>query len=142
MISVEMVNDDNYNQIVSFLSAVPSISELDEQIINNSAIIIEDSKVLGSISFEQYDHQGLIRYFVFKKNMSVDILKKMISVLDERASSKDVDNLICVAENEMVYNIFSELGFDKLDKKIFINEEKVNNTIYKDSEFLIKHVEK
>lgn len=140
MLCVEKINNDNMEKIISFLTSVPSISTIDENIIKNSAAIIDDDKVVGSISFEQYDSIGLIRYFVFKRNMSNELLKNMIDSLNSTAIQKGITELVCIADNVPVFELFTELGFKEINKNIFINEEKSINTSYGNSDFLSKRI--
>ncbi|MBQ3253100.1 MAG: hypothetical protein IJA65_00970 [Acholeplasmatales bacterium] len=140
MLCVEKINNDNMDKIISFLTSVPSISTIDENIIKNSAAIIDDDKVVGSISFEQYDSIGLIRYFVFKRNMSNELLKNMIDSLNTTAIQKGITELVCIADNVPVFELFTELGFKEINKNIFINEEKSINTSYGNSDFLSKRI--
>lgn len=140
MLCVEKINNDNMEKIISFLTSVPSISTIDENIIKNSAAIIDDDKVVGSISFEQYDSIGLIRYFVFKRNMSNELLKNMIDSLNTTAIQKGITELVCIADNVPVFELFTELGFKEINKNIFINEEKSINTSYGNSDFLSKRI--
>lgn len=138
MLQIVNVDENNYSSAYNFLKTVPSISAVDDSILKNGVIIFDDEKVIGSISFEIYDHFGLIRYFVFKKNLSRSLLTGLMSKLEENAKSIDILKLVCVADNNQIEDLFLELGFSKLEKKIYINEEIVTDTNFSSSNFLFK----
>lgn len=140
MLQIVNVDENNYSNAYNFLKTVPSISAVDDSILKNGVIIFDDDKVIGSISFETYDHLGLVRYFVFKKNLSRNILVDLMNKLEETAKSIDIVKLVCVADNSQIEDLFLELGFSKLNKKIYINEEVVTDTNFSSSNFLYKNI--
>lgn len=140
MLQIVNVDENNYINAYNFLKTVPSISAVDDSILKNGVIIFDDDKVIGSISFETYDHLGLVRYFVFKKNLSRNILVDLMNKLEETAKSINIDKLVCVADNSQIEDLFLELGFSKLNKKIYINEEVVTDTNFSSSNFLYKSI--
>lgn len=142
MLQVESMTGENYDKTISFLSSVPSIKGIEDNIVNNGVIILDNEKVIGSMSYEVYDKLGLIRYFVFKRNLPNTILIELLDNLELNASKQDIKKLVCIADSQQVMDLFIELGFEKLDKKIFINEEIVSNTQYRNSHFLVKNVKK
>ncbi len=140
MIQIEMVNENNYSFAHNFLTSVPSISEIDDNILKNGCIVVEGKKILGSIAYEDYDRVGLIRYFVFKKNLSDNILTNLMVELEKVAKTNNIEKLLCVADNNEIEVLFEALGFTILNKKIFLNEEKIGGTSFKESKFLIKSI--
>lgn len=140
MLQIVNVDENNYSNAYNFLKTVPSISAVDDSILKNGVIIFDDDKVIGSISFETYDHLGLVRYFVFKKNLSRNILVDLMNKLEETAKSIDIVKLVCVADNSQIEDLFLELGFSKLNKRIYINEEVVTDTNFSSSNFLYKNI--
>lgn len=138
MLSIESYSNDNKERIISFLSSVPSICSLDEEILVNSSVIVDGAKVIGSMSFEEFDKSALIRYFVFKRSIPNDMLVKMLDDVINTAIKKGINKLVCIVDNEQIKSLFIELGFSNIDKKIFINEEKSINTAYSNSTFLAK----
>lgn len=142
MIQIESVNESNSKDAYGFLNSVPSIKNIDEEILKNAVIVYDDSKVIGSISFEEYDSIGLIRYFVFKKNLSNSILFELLETLVINARKRELKTLVCVADNGEIKSLFEELGFSYLEKKIYINEEPIINSNHSNSHFLCMNIEK
>lgn len=140
MFQIHNVDENNYKEAYNFLKSVPSISGIEDSILKNGVVIMDDNKVIGSISFEIFDHIGLIRYFVFKKNLSNIILKKLMEELEVNARRLSLNQLICVADNIQIEDLFKELSFSNLNKKIFINEEKISSTNFSNSNFLYKNI--
>ncbi|UKI50439.1 MAG: hypothetical protein L6U99_03145 [Clostridium sp.] len=50
---------------------MPSIKEIDDDIISNAIIALDNNKIVGCISYEEYGLKGLIRYFIFKKILQI-----------------------------------------------------------------------
>ena len=140
MKSIEMINDNNYDKITSFLSSVPSINSIEDDVVLNTVAIIDDDKVLGSVSFEIYDSNALIRYFVFKRNIDNTYINNMIEKLCALARNKNISNIVCIADSKVVYDLFLEFGFVEIEDNIFINEDKKSNSNYSNAEFLIKSI--
>ncbi len=141
MKSIEMINDNNYDKITSFLSSVPSINSIEDDVVLNTVAIIDDDKVLGSVSFEIYDSNALIRYFVFKRNIDNIYINNMIEKLCALAKNKNISNIVCIADSKVVYDLFLEFGFEKIENNIFINEDKKSNSNYSNAEFLLKSID-
>ncbi len=140
MFQIHNVDENNYKEAYNFLKSVPSISSIEDSILKNGVIVLDENKVIGSISFEIFDHIGLIRYFVFKKNLSNIILKKLMEELEVNAKKINLNQLICVADNIQIEDLFKELSFSNLNKRIFINEEKITSTNFSSSNFLYKDI--
>jgi len=138
MLAIENYSNDNKDKIISFLSSVPSISSLDEKILVNSSVITENLKVIGSMSFEEFDKNGLIRYFVFKRSIPNELLVNMLNNVIDTAKNKNINRLVCIVDNEQIRSLFLELGFNDIEENVYINEEKSINTLYSNSTFLSK----
>ncbi|MDE7105898.1 MAG: hypothetical protein K2O22_01880, partial [Anaeroplasmataceae bacterium] len=124
MIRVEKINESILNQAIEFLSSVPSIDKIDEKILNNACIAYDDDKIVGCISFEEFSEKGLIRYFVFKKVLSLDTLEELLHVLESSAKEKGLKMLVCIAECSQIEDLFKSLEFYPIrESKVFINEE-------------------
>ncbi len=141
MIFVKEIDDSTKELVTNFLKSVPSIENIDVNILNNAVVALEDNKVVGCISFEVYDNKGLIRYFVFKKMLGDKILSELIEKLKENGCKYNLDMFVCIAENIQIEELFSSLGFKKVDSNlIFINEEHIKKTNFKNSSFLSKYL--
>lgn len=141
MIRIENVNSDSFNSAVEFLGSVPSIDKLEENILKNACIAYDDEKIVGCISFEEFSDKGLIRYFVFKKVLSLEYLEMLLESLEESARSRGLNSLVCIAECSQIEELFRSLGFDYLKQSnIFINEESILNTNFRSAIFLSKNL--
>lgn len=139
MIRVEKINLSIFSQAIEFLTSVPSIDKIDETILNNACIAFDDTKIVGCISFEEFSNKGLIRYFVFKKVLSLEYLELLLNALEDNARSKGIFTLVCIAECSQIEELFRSLEFYPVsESKIFINEENISNTNFKSALFLSK----
>ena len=141
MISVLKINDEWFAKTIDFLKSVPSIESIEERILNNACIALDDDKIVGCISYEEFTCKGLIRYFVFKKALNLDYLDDLLEELKKNALKNNIKEFVCVAESEQIKELFKSLNFkDIKESKIFIDEENVCNTNFKSSIFLNKQL--
>ncbi len=141
MITIEKINSSIVDDVKFFLSNVPSIDKIDEEILKNACIAYDDDKIVGCISFEKFSLKGLIRYFVFKKALTLSDLEELINVLELNAKNLGINMLICIAECNQIEELFKALNFNEIEKKnIFLNEENILQTNFKSSSFLCKLV--
>lgn len=140
MIIIDNVDSDNINELCDFLLNVPSINSLDEKILKNGIIARENDEIIGSISFEEYDKAGLIRYFVFKKKLDNAILEDMIDKLISQALSLGIERLVSLADSYPTMHLFKSLDFVAIDSPIYIDEEEIKNTNFKDSVVLSREI--
>ncbi len=140
MFEIQNVNETNFQQAFNFLNSVPSIATIDNEILKNGVIVFLQNKVIASISFEIFDNIGLIRYFVFKRDLDNIVLNHLLDALTDNAIKMNIKKLICVADNEQIEDLFKEFNFKTLDKKIFINEEEVSKSNFSNSNFLFKDI--
>lgn len=139
MIRVEKINASILNHTIEFLASVPSIDKIDEKILNNACIAYDDDKIVGCISFEEFSDKGLIRYFVFKKALSLEYLEELLKTLENSAREKGLKMLVCIAESSQIEELFRSLEFQTItESKVFINEENILNTNFKSALFLNK----
>lgn len=139
MIKVEKINQTIFSKAIEFLSSVPSIDKIDETILNNACLAFDEGKIVGCISFEEFSNKGLIRYFVFKKVLSLEYLELLLSKLEETAKEKGINCLVCIAECSQIEELFKSLDFNLVDSRsIFINEDNILNTGFKSALFLKK----
>ncbi len=139
MIKVEKINDSILKSAVEFLTSIPSIDKIDEKILSNACIASDEDKIVGCISFEEFSDKGLIRYFVFKKVLSLEYLEELLKGLEDNAKDRGLKMLVCIAECSQIEELFKSLDFKEIqESKIFINEENVLNTNFKSSLFLNK----
>ena len=135
---IEEINNTNSKIAYDFLSGVPSIEKIDEHILSNAVLAFDNNKIIGCISFEEYDSIGLIRYFVFKKAMPNEVLCDLLDKLEDNALKFNINKLVCIADSKQIEDLFIGLGFFVIEEKIYFNEEKIENTNFKNSSVLCK----
>lgn len=140
MFQILNIDESNYKDAYSFLKSVPSISGVEDSILKNGVVVMDRDHVIGSISFEIFDHIGLIRYFVFKRSLPNSVLIELIDLLQENARKMGLKQFVCVADNPQIEELFIELGFLELKGNIFINEESISVTNFASSSFLYKEI--
>lgn len=139
MITVERINPSAIPNVMEFLKSIPSIDNVDDQILSNACIAYEENKIVGCIAFEEFSEKGLIRYFVFKKVLSMEYLESLLNALEQNAIQKGLRTLVCIAECNQIEELFQTLGFKPIQSSsIFINEENVLDTNFKKALFLSK----
>ena len=137
MINIEKIDDTFFTKTIDFLRSVPSIESVDDKILKNACIALEEDKIVGCISYEEFGNKGLIRYFVFKKVLDMSYLNRLIDKLKEKAVNNKIDEFVCVAESDQIKELFRNLEFNEItNKQIFIEEENVLDTNFKMSTFL------
>jgi hypothetical protein len=135
---IEEISTNNSKMAYDFLESVPSIDKIDDKILKNAVLAIDNNKIIGCVSFEEYDSIGLIRYFVFKKALSNEFLNSLIDKLEENALKSNIDKLVCIADNKQIEDLFIGLGFYLVEEKVYINEEMIEKTSFKNSRLLCK----
>ncbi len=139
MITVKKINPTIFSYALDFLQSVPSIEKIDEAILNNACLAYDEDKIVGCIAFEEFSDKGLIRYFVFKKVLSMEFLEQLLQELENNARQEGIQTLVCIAESNQIEELFRSLGFTEIKKSaIFINEDNVLNTNFKSALFLCK----
>ena len=79
--NISIIRSEEISILKDFLKGIPSIKDVNDNIIKNSVVIWNDSNIIGNISIELYDKVGLIRYFVFRKSIKDSFLHEMINIL-------------------------------------------------------------
>lgn len=122
MVKIEGCNESNINSIRDFILNVPSIKNVEDEILKNTFIIEDDSEILGTLSYERFSNCAMIRYFIIKKSISngliIELFSKMLDNIDEK-----IEKIYAISLDNNVYNLFSGLGFMRLDKRFFYLEE-------------------
>ncbi len=143
MQQVTYVVDSNFEEVVDFLRKINVVKSIDLDVIRNGVLVTEGDEIIGMISYEKFTNYGLIRYFIFKKQIDVIFIEELIKKLEKKALEDDVNSLFSIISNVNVKNIFSELGFEDVEKsKFFIDEMPVSKGKYKDAIILMKPIKK
>lgn len=68
---IRHINEYDYNLVKDFLLSVKTIKDIDEDVLKNAMIVVDNNDILGAVSYEKFGISGLIRYFVFKRNLTM-----------------------------------------------------------------------
>lgn len=133
------IDSSNYNLLKIFLTNVPSIKEIDDDIINNAIIALDNNKIVGCISYEEYGLKGLIRYFIFKNIPNSMTCEYLFNNLEAKIKDKGLKEIIGIAFDDITKSLFINLGFKEVEKEnIYIDEARLENSKFKNSTFLSK----
>ena len=140
---IENINETNKKMLENFIKRIPTIKEIEDDVMNNMILMRDENKVLGIISYENYIDKGLIRYFIFQKDVHFEQLKILFDEMKKKSVNDGIKYLITVInENELV-DFFSKLGFKKIMlENIYLNETSLINTIYETAIGMIYIIEK
>ncbi len=133
------IDSSNYNLLKLFLTNVPSIKEIDDDIINNAIIALDNNKIIGCISYEEYGLKGLIRYFIFKNIPNSMTCEYLFNNLEDKIMKKGLNEIIGIAFDDITKELFKNLGFKEVEKEnIYIDETRLENSKFRNSTFLSK----
>jgi N-acetylglutamate synthase-like GNAT family acetyltransferase len=128
---IENINENNKNLVLTFIKRIPTIEIIEEDVLENIVLIRNEKEVLGIISYENYLDKGLIRYFIFQKDVAYEELEKLFKTMKEKAKNDEIKHLITVIEEKELVTFFNKLGFKKIDTdKIYLFETSLVDTIY------------
>lgn len=133
------INDELMNMVINLLKNVNGLT-IENEILNNCHILLNDKEdIEGTISYEKYDKIAIIRYFVFKRNVSFDDLLLLYQSLGNELIDINIDNSLAIINSNEVKEVFEYLGFKKIDKnKVFFDETQFIKTNYKDNDVYLK----
>ena len=138
---IEKTTKNNIDKLREFINKVPTIKEIDEDILDNAVILRDSEEIKAIISYEDYSNKGLIRYFIFQKEVSFDYLKDMLEYLKEIARNKNIICLLSVVDQKELIAFFNNLGFLPFSiDDIYIDELSLGNTIYKNAQGMIYYL--
>lgn len=137
MFEICKVDESTASNVKEFLLSVPSINEIDDEIIKNAILVKLDNEIVGVISYEKYDSKALIRYFVFKKALDDEVISKLFDKLKKEAQEDKIVKLYCVVNNEEVESLFKSLLFERINSKmIFIDEKPFSNINFENAHIM------
>lgn len=135
IISVDQNNKEN---VINFLRDISLIHDINEDVVMNGEYVI-DGEIVGLLSFEEFNRFGLIRYFIFRKEVKEEVIFELFKKIIEKASKKGITALLSLVVKKDAVDIFKSLGFYEIDKDdVFIEETLINQTKFKDA-FVLKY---
>lgn len=136
---VEKINNDNKRMVIDLLNNVNGLS-IEKHILDNCYVLFNDLEdIVGTISYEKYDNLVIVRYFVFKRNVTNDELLYLYNSLENELQKNKIDNVVAIINSDEVREVFEYLGFKKLDKnKVYFDETVFTKTHYKNNDVYLK----
>ncbi len=137
----EKINGNNRILVINLLKNVNGLN-LENHIIDKCHLLLNDTNdIVGTISYEKYDKLALIRYFVFKRDVQYEDLIQLYGSLEQELRNYNIDNALAIINSEEVKEVFSFLGFNKIDKdRLFFDETVFSKTNYKDNDVYVKKI--
>lgn len=131
---IKKVNDENINEVVSFLESLLVIKDINVSVVFNGSFVVDEDEIIGFLSFEEFNDIGLIRYFVFKKIVPKKVIEELFQRVCENAKEKSINVLITMVVKDDAIKVFKDLGFEIADKNdVYIDEINIKETKFKDA---------
>lgn len=108
------------NKIMTFLKSIDTIASVEENLITNGVALKQEEDIVGFITYEEYSEYGLIRYFIFQKQIALGKVIEMFDSLCDVARLRELAGLISIGKNQEVIDLFESLGFNKINKENFL----------------------
>ena len=129
ILQVININEELKKEIINFLSNISSVTEIDEDIISSGVALLDDNQIKGYITYEKFCEYGLIRYFIFQKNLPSSSIIDMFSSLVSRAKTDEIESFISIGKTQEVIDLFNELAFYQIEQDNFlINGQNLKGT--------------
>lgn len=125
ILQVININEELKKEIINFLSNISSVTEIDEDIISSGVALLDDNQVKGYITYEKFCEYGLIRYFIFQKNLPSSFITDMFSSLVLRAKNDEIESFISIGKTQEVIDLFNELAFYQIEQDNFLIKVKI-----------------
>ena len=127
------VNEENKNDVAEFLKEVSLIGDINEEALMNGEFVY-DKQIIGTLSFEEFNDNALIRYFIFRQSITDDLIMELFEKIVNKAKKKAVKHLIAIVVKKEARIIFKHIGFYEIENNdVYIDEVNLNDTKYKDA---------
>ncbi|MFI3329183.1 MAG: hypothetical protein R3Y05_01705 [bacterium] len=141
MFEIKKVTEENYGLAMKFLQNVPSIKDIDEEVLYNASLLYDDTEISGAVAFEKFHSYALVRYFIFKRHIEAEVIKELFLSLEDSAKECNMKFIFSVVTTDDIESLFKELSFKEIDKeKVFIDEENFLKSKFKDTKMMIKEL--
>ena len=127
------VNEENKNDVAEFLKEVSLIGDINEEALMNGEFVY-DKQIIGTLSFEEFNDNALIRYFIFRQLITDDLIMELFKKIVNKAKKKAVKHLIAIVVKKEARIIFKHIGFYEIENNdVYIDEVNLNDTKYKNA---------
>lgn len=127
------------NKLIELLSNINNLL-IEEDVIKNCSILINDNEdIVGLISYEQFGKVGLIRYFIYKKNIDSEYLVQLYQDLEQTLKDEGINKILGIVNSNDIKKIFLKIGFKDINcNDVFFEETVLCKSMYKNSEAYYK----
>lgn len=134
------VNENNFEKAKAFVEKAGGNVVIENSILKKASLIINDD-IDGIISYEKFANVGLIRYFIFRRNIKDEDAFSLIENISKKAKEEDINLFLSITKNETIKNILLVLGFYSLNNNdVYLGEVNINKTEFKDAIILKKDI--
>jgi hypothetical protein len=127
------VNEENKNDVAEFLKEVSLIGDINEEALMNGEFVY-DKQIIGTLSFEEFNDNALIRYFIFRQSITDDLIMELFEKIVNKAKKKAVKHLIAIVVKKEARIIFKHIGFYEIENNdVYIDEVNLNDTKFKNA---------
>lgn len=127
------VDKNNISLVTKFLKSLEIIKDINEDVVMNGEYVY-DEEIIGFLTYEEFNKIGLIRYFVFKKQVEKQIINELFAMVASKAKLKGIQIFITLVVKDEAIEIFKRLGFAATKSEdIFIEELNIRETRFKDA---------
>ena len=119
------VSDKMLNKIEEFLLKLDTIKNIEKSFLLNGIVILDNDEIKGYMTYEEYVDYGLIRYFVFQKDIEFNYVRTMLKELARNASANEIKSFIALGKTDEIVELFTVLDFYIIDSgNIIINDKR------------------
>ncbi|MCK9536145.1 MAG: hypothetical protein M0R05_00930 [Bacilli bacterium] len=127
------VDDNNKSNVIEFLKEISLVSDINEEVVMNGEFVY-DNQVVGMLSFEEFNNNGLVRYFIFRQSITDDLVYQLFNRIVDKAKGKGIKSLIAIVVKREAKLIFKRIGFYEISNNdVYIEEINLNDTKFKDA---------
>ena len=137
---IENINENNASQIKQFIQRIPGF-EIEEEILSKVTILKENDIIKGMISYENYVSNGLIRYFIFQKDVAFEDLELLFKEMVKKIKTEGISKIITIIQQDELKSFFEKLKFNEIAiDKIYIGEKELRSFLKEPAMAMIYNV--
>lgn len=127
--TIRQAQPNDLNKIQSFLQKT-AIEMCGMEKLLEYYLLVEDvnGKIVGTIGIQPFEKLGLLRSLVLSNARAEEILYLLQQTI-KLAKDKELEALYCMLNNKHAIQLFSLLGFKRLEKIALPNVLKKSNTV-------------
>ena len=127
------VSEENKDEVVEFLQEVSLACDINEEALLNGELVY-DKQIIGTISFEEFNDNALIRYFIFRQPINDEVVLELFDRITRKARNKQIKSLIAIVVKREARAVFKRIGFYEIvSDDVYIDEVNLNETKFKNA---------